>query len=115
MEIRKEVRDVRELRHTNVAAFTGACLQSPNVCLLTEHARKGGLDDILVNADIKLDWNFKYSILKDIVRGMVYLHTSRIVSHGRLKSSNCIVDNRWTVKITGAPQFFFILLFVDSR
>ena len=55
-----------------------------------------------MNADVKLDWNFKYSILKDVVRGMAYLHTSRIVSHGRLKSSNCVVDNRWTVKITGA-------------
>lgn len=30
---------------------------------------------------------------------MLYLNGSEIVSHGRLKSSNCLVDNRWTVKL----------------
>lgn len=31
---------------------------------------------------------------------MVYLHHSPLKSHGRLKSSNCIVDSRWLIKIT---------------
>ena len=32
---------------------------------------------------------------------MIYIHDSDIVSHGRLKSSNCLVDNRWVLQITG--------------
>ena len=31
---------------------------------------------------------------------MLYLHRSQLRSHGRLKSSNCVVDGRWLVKIT---------------
>jgi len=31
---------------------------------------------------------------------MTYLHNSEIKSHGRLKSSNCVVDNRFVLKIT---------------
>ena len=31
---------------------------------------------------------------------MQYLHTRDIV-HGRLKSNNCVVDDRWAVKISG--------------
>jgi len=31
---------------------------------------------------------------------MEYLHESVIVSHGRLNSSNCVIDNKWTCKIT---------------
>ena len=31
---------------------------------------------------------------------MAYLHNSDIKSHGRLKSSNCVVDNRFVLKIT---------------
>ena len=62
---------------------------------------QGSLDDILSSEDLKLDWNFKFSLLKDICRGMTYLSGTHIKSHGRLKSSNCVVDNRWTLKITG--------------
>lgn len=31
---------------------------------------------------------------------MLFLHNSVIVSHGKLKSSNCVVDNRFVLKIT---------------
>lgn len=31
---------------------------------------------------------------------MSYLHSSNIAVHGRLKSTNCVVDNRMVVKIT---------------
>ncbi|XP_059145304.1 atrial natriuretic peptide receptor 2-like [Physella acuta] len=43
---------------------------------------------------------FRYSIMQDIVRGMAYLHSSEIKSHGNLKSTNCVVDSRFVVKIT---------------
>uniref|UniRef100_A0A3B3VU01 Guanylate cyclase n=1 Tax=Poecilia latipinna TaxID=48699 RepID=A0A3B3VU01_9TELE len=33
-------------------------------------------------------------------KGMSYLHSSSIPVHGRLKSTNCVVDNRMVVKIT---------------
>lgn len=32
-------------------------------------------------------------------QGMSYLHASNIAVHGRLKSTNCVVDNRMVVKI----------------
>ena len=38
---------------------------------------------------------------------MDFLHRSVIESHGRLKSTNCLVDNRWTCKITGMYYFCF--------
>jgi len=42
---------------------------------------------------------FRGSLIHDIVRGMVYLHTSEVKSHGNLKSSNCVVDSRFVLKI----------------
>lgn len=31
---------------------------------------------------------------------MAFIHNSVIVSHGNLKSSNCVVDSRFVLKIT---------------
>ncbi|DAA26846.1 TPA: atrial natriuretic peptide receptor B-like [Bos taurus] len=35
-----------------------------------------------------------------ILQGMAFLHNSIIASHGSLKSSNCVVDSRFVLKIT---------------
>ncbi|KAL1426580.1 hypothetical protein MTO96_018168 [Rhipicephalus appendiculatus] len=61
---------------------------------------RASLADILENDEIKLDWMFRYSLMHDIVKGMAYLHNSVIHSHGNLKSSNCVVDSRFVLKIT---------------
>src|SRR6218665_932594 len=34
------------------------------------------------------------------LQGMAYLHSGDIRSHGRLKSSNCVVDSRFVLKVT---------------
>ena len=34
------------------------------------------------------------------LQGMSYLHGSDIKSHGNLKSSNCVVDSRFVLKLT---------------
>lgn len=43
---------------------------------------------------------FRFSFANDIVRGLTYLHSHYMV-HGCLKIENCLVDDRWTVKLTG--------------
>jgi len=35
-----------------------------------------------------------------ICQGMEYIHKSPLKFHGRLKSTNCLLDSRWVVKIT---------------
>uniref|UniRef100_A0A8C3IB09 Guanylate cyclase n=1 Tax=Chrysemys picta bellii TaxID=8478 RepID=A0A8C3IB09_CHRPI len=47
-----------------------------------------------------MDWEFKISVMYDIAKGMSYLHSSKTEVHGRLKSTNCVVDSRMVVKIT---------------
>ncbi|CAH0596451.1 unnamed protein product [Chrysodeixis includens] len=95
-----ELKKMKDLEHDHLARFFGACVDPPHCCLLTEYCPKGSLQDILENESIKLDWMFKVSLMHDIVKGMHYLHGSDIRSHGALKSSNCVVDSRFVLKIS---------------
>ncbi|KAG7232193.1 hypothetical protein INR49_009452 [Caranx melampygus] len=97
--IRQEVKQVRELDHPNLCKFVGGCVEVPNVAIVTEYCPKGSLNDVLLNDEIPLNWGFRFSFATDIARGMSYLHQHRIC-HGRLKSLNCVLDDRWVCKIT---------------
>lgn len=48
---------------------------------------------------------FRFSFATDVARGMSYLHQHRIC-HGRLKSLNCVLDDRWVCKITGRSKTY---------
>lgn len=96
--IRIEVKAVRELDHQNLCKFVGCCTDAANFCVLMEYCPKGSISDVLLNDDIPLNWAFRFSFATDIARGMAYIHSFKIY-HGHLKSSNCVVDDRWTVKI----------------
>lgn len=41
------------------------------------------------------------------VQGMTYLHDSPVGRHGRLKSSNVLVDSNWSCRITDIAMPFF--------
>ncbi|XP_068778711.1 atrial natriuretic peptide receptor 1 isoform X1 [Struthio camelus] len=95
-----ELKHMRDVQNEHLTRFVGACTDPPNICILTEYCPRGSLQDILENESITLDWMFRYSLTHDIVKGMQFLHNGVIVSHGNLKSSNCVVDSRFVLKIT---------------
>ena len=98
---------MRDLQNDHLVRFHGVCIDTPNQCILTEYCPKGSLQDVLENETIKLDWMFRYSIMQDIVRGMAYIHNTEVKSHGHLKSSNCVVDSRFVVKVTDFGLHYF--------
>uniref|UniRef100_A0A8R1IAG7 guanylate cyclase n=1 Tax=Caenorhabditis japonica TaxID=281687 RepID=A0A8R1IAG7_CAEJA len=95
-----ELKKMKDLQHDHITRFTGACIDYPHYCVVTEYCPKGSLEDILENEKIELDKMMKYSLLHDLVKGLFFLHNSEIRSHGRLKSSNCVVDSRFVLKVT---------------
>ncbi|XP_023227111.1 atrial natriuretic peptide receptor 1-like [Centruroides sculpturatus] len=95
-----EFKKMKDLHHDHIVRFIGSCVEPPNCCLLTEYCPRGSLQDILENDEIKLDWMFRFSLMHDLIKGMAYLHSSELRSHGNLKSSNCVVDSRFVLKIT---------------
>lgn len=98
-DVRQEVKAVRMIEHTNLAKFMGACIEVPDMAVCTEYCPKGSLQDVLLNEDVPLNWGFRFSFAADIARGIRQLHNNGFV-HGHLTSNNCIVDDRWTLKVT---------------
>lgn len=97
-----EIKQTRDVSHENTVRFVGACidLPRPTVLILTEYCPKGSLKDVLENDAIQLDWNFRMSLIHDIVKGMTYLHNSDVQVHGKLRSCNCLIDGRFVLKIS---------------
>ncbi|TDG95821.1 hypothetical protein EPR50_G00244940, partial [Perca flavescens] len=91
---------MRDVQNEHLTRFIGSCIDPPNMCIITEYCPRGSLQDLMESDSITLDWMFRYSLINDIVKGMLFLHNSVIVSHGNLKSSNCVVDSRFVLKIT---------------
>ncbi|KAE8295953.1 Retinal guanylyl cyclase 2 [Larimichthys crocea] len=96
---------LREMRHENLNLYLGLFLDSGIFALVVEHCPRGSLADLLADSNMRLDWMFKSSLLMDLIKGMKYLHL-RGLSHGRLKSTNCLVDGRFVLKVTdyGLPM-----------
>jgi len=59
---------VRDVTHENTVRFIGACIHCPTVLILTEYCPKGSLKDVLENDALRLDWNFRMSLIHDIVK-----------------------------------------------
>ena len=59
---------MRDVSHENTVRFIGACIECPTVLILMEYCPKGSLKDVLENEELKLDWNFRMSLIHDIVK-----------------------------------------------
>ncbi|XP_077114145.1 guanylate cyclase 2G-like isoform X2 [Ranitomeya variabilis] len=79
----KEFSLIRELKHENLNTFFGVCIEPPDVCVVTQYCKKGSL------------------------KGMGFLHSSPLDSHGNLKPTNCLVDSRMQVKLSGFALWEF--------
>jgi len=56
------------VRHDNLNAFIGTCVDPGAVCVLSEYCSRGSLFDILGNQCLKLDSMFVASIVFDILK-----------------------------------------------
>ncbi|KAL1023443.1 hypothetical protein UPYG_G00040910 [Umbra pygmaea] len=90
---------LREMRHENVNLYLGLFLDAGIFAMVMDYCPRGSLFDILANPNMRLDWMFKSSLLIDLIKGMKYLHMHGL-SHGRLKSPNCLVDGRFVLKVS---------------
>uniref|UniRef100_A0A8C2DU89 Guanylate cyclase n=1 Tax=Cyprinus carpio TaxID=7962 RepID=A0A8C2DU89_CYPCA len=104
-EQRIELNALLRIDYYNLTKFYGTAKFDCGVFGVFEFCERGSLryvlnDKISYPDESFMDLEFKISVMYDIAKGMSYLHSSNVGVHGRLKSTNCVVDNRMVVKIT---------------
>uniref|UniRef100_A0A6A7G3V0 Guanylate cyclase n=1 Tax=Hirondellea gigas TaxID=1518452 RepID=A0A6A7G3V0_9CRUS len=98
-KLKKDICEIRDLKHRNLCAFLGICMQDDTALLVTEYRDRGSLHDVLNSEYTCLDEAFISSLIQDLLKGMSYLHEN-YGAHGRLTATNCVVTSRWTLQIT---------------
>ncbi|XP_075430078.1 guanylyl cyclase C isoform X2 [Ascaphus truei] len=100
-----ELNKLLQIDYYNLTKFYGTVKADNMIYAVIEYCDRGSLRDVLNDSisypDVTcMDWEYKISVMYDIAKGMSYLHSSKTEVHGRLKSTNCVVDSRLVVKIT---------------
>ncbi|XP_066520863.1 kinase suppressor of Ras 1 isoform X1 [Hoplias malabaricus] len=93
---KKEVMNYRQTRHENVVLFMGACMNPPQLAIITSFCKGRTLYSFVRDSKNSLDINKTRQIAQEIVKGMGYLHAKEIV-HKDLKSKNVFYDTNKVV------------------
>jgi len=86
---------LRHLRHPNIVAFHGACIQpdSGRVAVVLELVRGRGLDELACGVEGPLEERGREQLLTGVCCGLRYLHSrTPPVVHGDLKGSNVLAE-----------------------
>lgn len=112
-----ELKSMRMYINDNLAKFIGLCIEPNRLSIVYEYCSRGSLLDLLHNESVAMDLTLKYSIIGDIVNGLNFIHTTLLDYHGRLKSTNLVLDSRFTVKITdfGLQHLYSQLDVIDNQ
>ncbi|GMT34541.1 hypothetical protein PFISCL1PPCAC_25838, partial [Pristionchus fissidentatus] len=95
--------------HDNVNAFLGISYDSPEFLVAWQMCFKGTLTDVLMTATTeqtqveakKMTNNIRGAFVRDMLKGLEFLHSSQINYHGALTPNNCLVDSHWILKLSG--------------
>ena len=66
-------------------------------------------------AEFRMDNSFKVSFIFDLIKGLAWMHESQLGSHGNLKSCNCLIDVRWTLKIADFGLHHLRVVLIDEQ
>ncbi|CAD5235065.1 unnamed protein product [Bursaphelenchus xylophilus] len=97
---------MKQLIHDNVNTFIGLSMdRASDFYVIWKHCLRGTLTDIIANSNAghlpKFDRDFQSAFVRDIIRGLDYIHSSAVGYHGGLTAEQCLIDSHWILKISG--------------
>ncbi|KAM7461365.1 hypothetical protein LguiA_029486 [Lonicera macranthoides] len=104
-EFLTEIEMLSKFRHRNLISLIGYCKDRDEMILVYEYMNGGTLAGYIYKIDrgannYVLSWVQRLKICLDAARGLEYLHTCTNVIHRDMKSSNILLDENLTAKIS---------------
>uniref|UniRef100_A0A0N5BGG4 Guanylate cyclase n=1 Tax=Strongyloides papillosus TaxID=174720 RepID=A0A0N5BGG4_STREA len=96
----KELSEIFLSNHSNINKFYGMSVDGSFPLSVWRYCKRGSIFDILQTDTSLFDSFFLMCLIKDIVEGLYFIHKGFIKFHGQLTSKNCLVNDRWEVKIS---------------
>nr|CAD2206774.1 unnamed protein product [Meloidogyne enterolobii] len=94
------LKKIRQLDHDNLNKFCGLCVDAPILYAIWKHCQRGSLKDLIAKERYVGDSFVMFTLMRDIASGLIALHGSFAGAHGMLSSENCLINDRWQVKIS---------------
>ncbi|CAM8965144.1 unnamed protein product [Rhodiola kirilowii] len=102
-EFASEITSMGKLRHRNLVQLLGWCRRREDLLLVYDFMENGSLDRYIYDQPRAiLDWPQRYKIIKDIARGLLYLHEEyeQTVIHRDIKAANVLLDSEFNGKLS---------------
>lgn len=95
--IDREVSMLQSIRHPFIVQFSGICVHSSGLFIITEFVSGGDVRKML-KANPSLPWRSKLRISIDLAKAMLFLHSKKII-HRDLKSKNILLDEHGKIRL----------------
>lgn len=95
--IDREVSMLQSIRHPCIVQFSGICVHSTGLYIITEFVSGGDVRKLL-KANPSLSWKKKVRISSDLAKAMLFLHSKKII-HRDLKSKNILLDEHGKIRL----------------
>jgi serine/threonine protein kinase len=102
-----------KIAHQNIVKFWGLTELERDKYVIGDFCEKGSLADILHDNKLNLGNDLKRALAIDVAQGMWYLHSREII-HGNLTSAVCLIDSKWTIKISDWEFVSLLRVYKDN-
>lgn len=104
-EINREIKSMRNMKNENIVAYFASFVDEAELCIVMDWCQRGSLLDVIKYIQSKRDISYGVfdentiaTILRDVIRGLIYIHDNGLV-HRDLKCGNVLVKDDGVIQI----------------